>query len=143
MKVCDLTKLGISYDPISGEIKGRKNTVARGKYKSYKVISIKNKNYYAHRIAFLFMKGYLPENVDHIDNNGLNNKWSNLRELDPVLNRSRRAKGVFVETKKRKDRTYKYFVGQIKRNNTTYRTKCCHTLEEAQQEYVCLKNSLQ
>ena len=38
------------------------------------------KKYYAvHRIIFAMLNGYLPEQVDHIDHDGLNNKRNNLR----------------------------------------------------------------
>jgi hypothetical protein len=38
------------------------------------------KPYYAHRLAYLFMKGiWPPDDVDHKDGVRSNNKWSNLR----------------------------------------------------------------
>ena len=40
----------------------------------------------AHRAAFLFMEGYLPEEVDHSDGNGCNNKWHNLASSDRKSN---------------------------------------------------------
>ena len=50
-------------------------------------IKIDNKIYKAHRLAFLYMEGYLPENcVDHIDRNKINNKWDNLREVSISCN---------------------------------------------------------
>lgn len=50
-------------------------------------VCINSKLYSAHRLAFLYMEGYLPENdVDHKDKNGLNNKWSNLREVSTRCN---------------------------------------------------------
>lgn len=36
-------------------------------------------NFYVHRIAYLISTGEMPEFVDHIDGNGLNNQLSNLR----------------------------------------------------------------
>ena len=33
----------------------------------------------AHRAAWFLMMGNWPEIVDHVDHNGMNNKWSNLR----------------------------------------------------------------
>lgn len=50
-------------------------------------IKINNKSYKAHRLAFLWMEGYFPENcVDHIDRDRSNNKWNNLREVSISCN---------------------------------------------------------
>jgi hypothetical protein len=46
----------------------------------YLVIRIDGKLYYAHQLAFLYMTGSLVKEVDHADRDGLNNRWSNLRE---------------------------------------------------------------
>ena len=46
----------------------------------YRHIVIKGKLYGAHRLIFMMHYGYLPEFIDHIDNNRLNNKIENLRE---------------------------------------------------------------
>ena len=43
--------------------------------------------YKAHRLAFLYMEGYTPENeIDHKDGNRSNNIWSNLREVSHQCN---------------------------------------------------------
>lgn len=48
---------------------------------SYFTICIDNKNYFAHRLAWLYMTGKWPTGpIDHKDHCGLNNKWQNLRE---------------------------------------------------------------
>lgn len=68
----------------------------------------------AHRVAWLLMTGKFPEaDIDHIDGDGTNNKWSNLREAsrtENMCNRRRNAtsatgyKGVSWHTKKSKFR---------------------------------------
>ena len=56
-------------------------------HSGYLNISINGKTYQSHRLAFLYMEGYLPENdVDHIDRNRSNNKWKNLREVSRSCN---------------------------------------------------------
>ena len=58
----------------------------------YLIIWADGKRYKAHRLAFLWMEGYLPENqVDHIDRNKINNRWSNLREVSQTCNMRNRA----------------------------------------------------
>ena len=41
---------------------------------------IKGKTYKAHRMAFLYMTGQIPEYVDHINTVRDDNRWCNLRE---------------------------------------------------------------
>lgn len=45
----------------------------------YRKIQINKKLYYAHRLAWLYMKGYFPDcQIDHKDRNRTNNKWTSL-----------------------------------------------------------------
>jgi hypothetical protein len=73
-----------------GDIAGNVSVALKG----YVKIGIDKKQYWAHRLAFLYITGSLPkEHVDHIDGNPNNNKWDNLRSCsrnENYQNRSRK-----------------------------------------------------
>lgn len=55
--------------------------------KPYRHICVNHQRSRAHRLAFLYMTGEFPEDqVDHIDGNGVNNAWNNLRAVDNAEN---------------------------------------------------------
>lgn len=67
------------YRKHAGDIAGCSHTCKNG-YRRV-TISINYKRYLAHRIIWLIVKGVWPENeIDHEDNDGVNNRWKNLRE---------------------------------------------------------------
>lgn len=57
----------------------------------YYLTEIFGRNYKLHRLVFLYMTGDFPEgHVDHIDGDGLNNKWGNLRDVTRSQNQRNR-----------------------------------------------------
>lgn len=51
-----------------------------------KVLRIKKKMYFAHRIIWKLVTGEDPNCIDHIDGDPLNNRWSNLRSVSHADN---------------------------------------------------------
>ena len=47
----------------------------------YRTVKFEYKSYTVHRVVYFLETGEWPETIDHIDGNGLNNKFSNLRAV--------------------------------------------------------------
>ena len=88
----------LDYDPLTGVFTWR---VTRGKAKAgqpagypnggYVRIEIDSRPYLAHRLVWLHVTGEWPVNdVDHWDNNGMNNRWKNLRDTTHKQNQENR-----------------------------------------------------
>lgn len=73
-------KIAINEKPYRGRREGRDTRIVMITYKGQK------KNFPVHKLIFLYHHGYLPDLIDHIDSNYLNNKIENLQELNPQLN---------------------------------------------------------
>ena len=53
----------------------------------YLKVGIDGRRYRAHRLAFLYVNGKFPSlHVDHIDGDGTNNAWANLRDVSVSVN---------------------------------------------------------
>ena len=87
----------VNYDHLTGVFtwkcdrsnKTKKGDIA-GSVESvgYRLITVDYSQIRAHRLAFLYMLGYLPEGeVDHIDRFRGNDAWENLREVSRSCNR--------------------------------------------------------
>ena len=94
-------------------------------YTSYRGVSVLGDRYKAHRIIWLMQTGEWPKgHIDHIDGNGLNNAWENLREASSSQNtmnqkvRSDSTSGIKgVSYDKRRDMWYVYIDVNKKRKH--------------------------
>lgn len=76
------------YNPETGEFFRKPRKVGykslKGKNRDYPLIMVTvgvGLSFYAHRLAWFYMTGNWPlEEIDHINNDSLDNRWSNLRE---------------------------------------------------------------
>lgn len=66
-------RITTSANAIAGELAGYPDG------KGYLCVSVKKRLYRFHRIVFLHVHGWLPEQLDHIDGDKLNNRVENLR----------------------------------------------------------------
>lgn len=53
----------------------------------YSIITLDSIKYSAHRLAFLFIIGEIPEQVDHVNHKRSDNRWVNLRPATDQINR--------------------------------------------------------
>ena len=140
----------LHYDPDTGIFTWIKNTGYKrmagkvaGKVSSHGYISIgiDRLNLYAHRLAFLYMTGKIPKEIDHIDTIRHNNKWANLREATRTFNNANRTaskirklpKGV-TQVQSKGKKLNRYFA-RIHLNDKCYYLGCFSSPEEAAMMY--------
>lgn len=85
----------LNYDPLSGIFVWKislTNSVPAGSIagtehnKGYLYVGIDGVKFYLHRLAWFYMTGEWPIEIDHEDLNKKNNVWTNLRKADRVSN---------------------------------------------------------
>jgi hypothetical protein len=52
----------------------------------YRIVSLNGKKEYCHRLAWVVMHGEVPDCIDHINGNKLDNRISNLRNTTKAIN---------------------------------------------------------
>lgn len=85
-----------NYIPETGEFLSRRTGrccgwIDKANGGDYLFLDVRGKKIRAHRAAFLYMTGRIPQQVDHIDGNRKNNRWANLRAADSKINARNRA----------------------------------------------------
>lgn len=122
------------YPSKAGDIATR---MFRLKQNTYLIVCYRSKNHLAHRLAHMIKTGTMPPIIDHIDNDGTNNRWDNLRGAthaenirnSPVRKHSSTGlKGARKEGKR--------FVARITVNKRCIKLGTFATAEEAHEAYV-------
>lgn len=94
----------LKYDPTTGIVRRRPETVAKGKTAAAEVSTINKDGYLCvkldgtvyllHRVIFLIMEGRWAEpTVDHENRKPLDNRWSNLREATQAVQNANKVAG--------------------------------------------------
>jgi len=140
----------LHYDPKTGVFTRLKMTGCKGvvgaqvgalKQHGYVGITIDGCFKYAHQLAFLYMTGVIPKEIDHKNGERADNRWENLREATRTQKngnqkkyRGKWPKGV-VKLKTKKP-THKAFWARIHKGNRAVSLGLFHTPEEAHEAYL-------
>ena len=155
-----MLKALLHYDPDSGIFiwlvdrgKGSKARIGMeaGRTRNYKgrpyiTIYLYGRHHFAHRLAYLYMTDtWPPTSLDHKDNDGTNNKWTNIRLADLSQNGAN-AKRYSTNTSGRKGVTWHKQIGrwqaQIKKDGRTFYLGLFDCLDAAHGAYLAKAKEL-
>jgi len=75
-------KKNVNYCPLTGIFMSKKGKIlGHNSSHGYIRVSVLGKIYYAHRLAWLYTQGSMPEQIDHVNHNKQDNRISNLRDV--------------------------------------------------------------
>ena len=147
----DLLKSFMLYNPNSGNfvatkaLHGRPIGTIIGSSVSgrYWKIWFNGSYYLAHRLAWLYMTGEFPEqDLDHINGNGFDNRWTNLRIATKSQNQNNAYRKIPGQYGRGVRKVGKRFAAQININGSKIYLGSFDTTSEAEQEYFKYKNSI-
>lgn len=78
------------YDPNTGILTRWGEPVGHRNWDGYLMVKFQNKSMRVHRVAFFLMTGRWPTHIDHINRVRTDNRWNNLREVQPSQNSQNR-----------------------------------------------------
>lgn len=133
----DFLKDRLEYEPASGKffykkkcgslaLKGQEaGAIIDFKHSKRCIIGINYKSYYRSQLAFLYMKGYIPNEIDHIDGDSCNDIWENLRECTHSQNihnqKVRKDSGTGIKGLEFKDGKYPRYIAQVRYKGKIYK----------------------